>query len=176
MESVMLKLIITLIASIVLMSPAYASHDHHRHHSHHYRTGHLYVCHGCVVRETKLGKIAVNSKHADNFVGAINALYDAGYRGPLNCAAAGGHVAGSKHYSGDACDLQYGHNRAPKIMYHARTILAKFGLYDGCNFRDCGHIQYGVGLNTRYASHHVKHRYAAARQQPQYQYTQVSYY
>src|SRR5262249_8575839 len=57
------------------------------------------------------------------------------------CYARGGHVSGSNHYIGAACDNQYGWNKAPAYMYHVGDLIRQAGLYDGCRFGDCGHVE-----------------------------------
>jgi len=150
---------------------AASHHRHHvRHHIHHarYHGGHshgIYKCAGCVVRDTLAGIISVSARNADKFVDTINELWNAGFRGPVNCAAAGGHVRNSRHYSGNACDLaQTGWGKTVAFMYHqeAAAIIAKHGLHNGCSFRDCGHISDGEGGRHHYASrkvHYVHHRH-----------------
>jgi hypothetical protein len=158
---------------------------HHRHHhnasgmlgpglihmlksAHRSRSG-LYICAGCVVRETAAGIVAVSADNANRLVGAIDALVEAGFRGPVHCAAPyGTHVRNSLHHTGDACDMaQTGWGRSSAhIMYHASMILARFGVNDGCSFGDCGHISVGsreahVGRYRHYASR--RHRYASAQ-------------
>jgi hypothetical protein len=147
-----------------LASPAFAKHHHGTHH--HAGGGGLYVCSGCVVKETKAGPVAVSASDGNKLVEAINALWDEGFRGPVHCAAPNGtHVRHSLHHTGRACDMaQTGWGRsAAKIMYHASAILARFGVNDGCTFRDCGHISVGVqeaGLHHRHYAKRYHARYA----------------
>lgn len=123
----------------------------------------LYVCRGCVVEHTLAGVVAVSKENAKRFVALINDLYDAGFRGPVHCAAPyGTHVRHSRHYSGNACDFaqyEWGKTHA-HIMYTktAAAIIAKHGLTNGCSFRDCGHVGTD-GWGHRYA-HRQYHRYA----------------
>lgn len=169
----MKKLALGLIVLVGLASPAFAKHHYKHHrtvaHHHHRGGGDFYVCGGCVVRETKAGKVAVSSSNGDRLVSAINALWDAGFRGRVHCAASGGHIPGSLHYSGNACDMaQRGWGKTVAIMYHASAIIHQFGLRDGCSFSDCGHIDTGMALarrghHVRYARvhHHHRTKYAA---------------
>jgi hypothetical protein len=172
----------SLFASIAIfaMSFGYAQasthhYRHHvRHHIHHarYHGGHshgIYQCAGCVVRDTLAGVVSVSARNAERFVGVINDLVNAGFRGSVHCAAAGGHVRHSRHYSGNACDFNGGvrsHNRmgTASMMYgkEAAVIIAKHGFTNGCSFRDCGHVSDGEGGGRRYASrrvHHAHHRH-----------------
>lgn len=178
----MKRLALALTVLVGLSAPAFAKHKHHPFHrsaagasySHHhhrqaggrYAGSGLYVCSGCVVRETKAGRVAVSSANAERIVETINALYDAGFRGSVHCAARPGtHVAGSLHYSGNACDMaQTGWGKTVAMMYHARSIISDHGMRDGCSFRDCGHIDMGFALARRHyhvryarAHHHNKH-------------------
>lgn len=142
-----LKLAIMVALAAVLIPTAASAHRHHAAARHHHSG--LYICTGCVVRQTAVGPVAVSGRNADRLVGAINALWAAGFRGPVNCAApVGTHVRHSLHYTGDACDMaQTGWGRSTsRLMYHAGAILARFGLRDGCSFRDCGHIDTGMAF------------------------------
>jgi hypothetical protein len=59
----------------------------------------------------------------------------------IHCYARGGHVPGSTHYRGEGCDFdQRGWNKTARTMYRVRDLATKWGLRDGCSFRDCGHI------------------------------------
>ncbi len=173
----MKKLLLTLPLLLAFASPAFANGHHHHHgyhHAalHHYRShshGSLYVCGSCVVRDTLAGAVAISAQNAERIVSTINALFNAGFRGHVNCAARPGtHVVGSLHYSGNACDMaQTGWGRTPaRIMYHAGSIIAAHGMRDGCSFRDCGHIDMGYALarrsyHVRYAHHHHRLHYAS---------------
>lgn len=177
----MKRFVIACTTMLALITTAEARQHHHSagassgaHHHHSARSGHarsgLYVCGGCVVRDTNAGKVAVSAANADRIVATINDLWNHGFRGPVNCAARPGtHVRGSLHYSGNACDMaQTGWGRTPaKIMYHAGSIIASHGMRDGCSFRDCGHIDMGYALATRrhhhvrYAYHHHRKHYAS---------------
>src|SRR5262249_20469064 len=56
---------------------------------------------------------------------------------------------GSNHYIGAACDIQTGWNRGPEFVYHMSDIVKQAGLYDGCTFRDCGHVEALRGTHNR---------------------------
>lgn len=93
------------------------------------------------------GSITVSAGHASKFRGFIADVHARGFRGPIKCYARGGHVRGSLHYRGEACDFaQRGWNKTHRLMYRVRDLAAKWGLRDGCSFRDCGHIDTGARL------------------------------
>jgi len=60
-----------------------------------------------------------------------------------------GHVPRSNHYIGAACDNQTGWNKAPAYMYHVGDLIRQAGLYDGCRFVDCGHVEAVRGTHNR---------------------------
>ena len=64
-------------------------------------------------------------------------------------APRGTHVAGSNHYIGAACDIQTGWNRGPEFVYHMSDVVKQAGLYNGCSFHDCGHIEAIRGTHNR---------------------------
>jgi hypothetical protein len=64
-------------------------------------------------------------------------------------APRGTHVAGSNHYIGAACDIQTGWNRGPEFVYHMNNIVKQAGLYNGCSFHDCGHVEAIRGTHNR---------------------------
>ena len=172
-----MRMIIAIVFACVLVNPAFAYHHrHHAYHAVHHRSHYvhvarhnsgLYVCNGCVVRDTLAGIVAVSAANADRLVKVIDDLWHAGFRGPVHCAAPyGTHVSHSLHYSGNACDFaQYGWGKTHSaVMYHSGRIIAADGLRDGCSFRDCGHVDTGFGLARRshvhYAHHHRRLHYA----------------
>ena len=67
----------------------------------------------------------------------------------VGCYARGRHVRGSNHYIGAACDIQTGWNKTIPEMYHAGKWIKQAGLYDGCSFGDCGHIEAIRGTHNR---------------------------
>jgi hypothetical protein len=101
-----------------------------------------------VVEHTKSGQTyKVNSRHAAQFKGFVDD-YESMYgpiRGHLGCYSRWGHVRMSQHHVGNACDFgQYGWNRTVNSpMYRIGWLARKWGLRDGCSFRDCGHIDAG---------------------------------
>jgi hypothetical protein len=116
--------------------------------------------------------ITVSSEIAGRMQALIADLVSAGYRPRhIGCYAGHGHIPGSRHHSGNACDFdQTGWNRTSGFMYHAGAIIARHGLRDGCTFRgrrDCGHVDDGISSgrhyrHVRYArTHHRRHRMTA---------------
>jgi hypothetical protein len=67
----------------------------------------------------------------------------------VGCYARGKHKPGSNHYIGAACDIQWGWNKTIPSMYHAGKWIKEAGLYDGCSFGDCGHIEAVRGLYNK---------------------------
>lgn len=120
---------------------------------------------------TAAGPITVNSGIAGRMRGFIGDVVNRGYHGYVHCYAPTGHVRMSTHHSGGGCDFaQTGRNRTQRVMYRVADLADKWGLRDGCSFRDCGHIDGGSAYNApavggrRYAARHHRHtRYAAAR-------------
>lgn len=124
-----------------------------------------------VTVQSAAGPITVSDRFAPHIVPLIAELRAAGFRGIVKCYAArrGPHVKHSLHLTGDACDFlprghaRRGRNRMPTepIMYSptAARFIASAGLRNGCSFRDCGHVDLGLG-----ASRHHHHRTRIARQ------------
>ena len=90
-------------------------------------------------------EITVHPAYASKFQKFFALLKERGYKVPANItrcwAPRGTHVAGSNHYIGAACDIQTGWNRGPELVYHMDEIVKQAGLYSGCAFRDCGHVE-----------------------------------
>jgi len=96
--------------------------------------------------------ITVHPAYASKFLKFYALLKEHGHKvdARINkCFARGGHVPGSNHYIGAACDNQYGWNRAPAYMYHVGDLIRQAGLYDGCRFGDCGHVEAVPGTHNR---------------------------
>ncbi len=93
--------------------------------------------------------ITVADDFAPAIQGFISDVVASGYHPhQIHCYATGGHVHGSLHYSGHACDFdQSGWGRTAKAMYHVAALAAKWGLRDGGEFRDWGHIDNGPHLH-----------------------------
>ena len=98
-------------------------------------------------------KITVHLAYASKFLKFFALLKERGYKVPANItrcwAPRGTHVAGSNHYIGAACDIQTGWNRGPAFVYHMSDIVKQAGLYNGCSFRDCGHVEAIRGTHNR---------------------------
>jgi hypothetical protein len=97
--------------------------------------------------------ITVHPAYAGKFQKFFALLKEHGYKVPANItkcwAPHGTHVAGSNHYIGAACDIQTGWNRGPEFVYHMNDIVIQAGLYNGCTFRDCGHVEAVRGTHNR---------------------------
>lgn len=96
--------------------------------------------------------ITVHPAYASNFLKFYALLKEHGYKvdARINkCFSRSGHISGSNHYIGAACDNQYGHNRAPAYMYHVGDLIRQAGLYDGCSFGDCGHVEAVRGTHNK---------------------------
>jgi len=97
--------------------------------------------------ETAAGTIQVSSTIAPKMQAFVADVVARGFKGRINCYARGGHVHGSRHYSGNACDFaQRGWGKTVAVMYRVADLAAKYGLRDGCTFKDCGHIDDGRPL------------------------------
>ena len=97
--------------------------------------------------------ITVHPAYASKFQKFFALLKERGYKVPAHMtkcwAPHGTHVAGSNHYIGAACDIQTGWNRGPEFVYHMNDIVKQAGLYNGCTFRDCGHVEAVRGTHNR---------------------------
>ena len=146
------------------------AHHHAYHHRarHHYRHSDMPQRHyagNLITIQTAAGiPITVAADFAYKIRGFIGDLIaDTGYRPrDIHCFAATGHIPGSLHHIGKACDFdQTGWNRTARVMYSGRVteLAARWGLQSGCEFhsrRDCGHIQDRV----QYAHRRTNRRYA----------------
>ena len=112
---------------------------------------------GLVTVPTAAGiDITVSKNTAPKMQAFIEDLVEMGYKPKtIHCHARHGHVRGSRHYSGNACDFdQRGWGKTAKIMYHVSVLAKLHGLRDGGSFRDWGHIDDGLPLSRpRYARH-----------------------
>jgi hypothetical protein len=97
--------------------------------------------------------ITVHPAYASKFLKFFSLLKERGYKVSAEItrcwAPVGTHVAGSNHYIGAACDIQTGWNRGPTFVYHMNDIIKEAGLYDGCSFHDCGHVEAVRGVHNR---------------------------
>lgn len=119
------------------------------------------VSYGIVTVQTVVGiPITVASSLASRFQSLISDFAAHGYHPHhIGCFARGGHVSGSRHYAGAACDFdQTGWGRTVSFMYHARAIIEAHGFRDGCDFSDCGHVDDGQALGGGHRGRH--HHYA----------------
>jgi len=160
----MFRFLAAIVIAAFLATPAMAA-GHHRHH-HHYRH-HAYHHTNLVTVKTAAGiAITVAADAADQFQGFIRDLVAMGYHPrDIGCYAPHGHIPGSLHHSGHACDFdQNGWDDTAGPMYHVRHLAEKWGLRDGCTFRhprrDCGHIDTGFG-GAHYAAAHYRRRVTA---------------
>jgi hypothetical protein len=115
--------------------------------------------HGLVTVPTAAGiDITISKKMAPKMQAFIEDLVEMGH----------GHVRGSRHYSGNACDFdQRGWGKTAKTMYHVSVLAQLHGLRDGGSFRDWGHIDDGLPLSRpRYARHKRPTVTLAARREP----------
>jgi hypothetical protein len=126
--------------------------------------------HGLVTVATAAGiDITVSQTMAPKMQAFIADLMETGYRPKkIHCFARGGHVHGSRHYSGNACDFdQRGWGKTATMMYHVSVLAQLHGLRDGGSFRDWGHIDDGLPLSRpRYARHNRRTVTLAARREP----------
>jgi hypothetical protein len=107
-----------------------------------------------VTLQTAYGfNITVHPAYASKFQKFFALLKEHGYKVPANItkcwAPHGTHVPGSNHYIGAACDIQTGWNRGPEFVYHMNDIVTQAGLFNGCSFHDCGHVEAVRGTHNR---------------------------
>jgi hypothetical protein len=96
--------------------------------------------------------ITVHPAYAHKFLRLFEILAENKVNVPkdlVGCYARGHHVRGSNHYIGAACDIQTGWNRTIPAMYHAGKWIKEAGLYDGCSFGDCGHVESIRGTHNK---------------------------
>ena len=141
---------------------------HTRHHRRELRRHHTFVArHESAHSIGVFPSLNVVSSASQQFRGLVEDLVQMGYNvGRPGCLSSG-HMPGSKHHWGGACDLfnQVARNRTalrqppPSVQI---AVAARHGLVSGCQWRspDCGHFEvaYGGGGRVRYASRH-HHRY-----------------
>lgn len=120
---------------------------------------------GIVTVPTAAGiNIAIAAGAAGTFQGFIGDLVAQGYRPKqIHCFATKGHVRNSNHYRGMACDFdQSGWGKTAAPMYRVASLARKWGLRDGCTFRDCGHVD----IPVQYARHQPAKRIRSAMARP----------
>jgi hypothetical protein len=182
-----------LIAMVILLpSIAQAKVHHHKHHhgyrhtlhhkasfhSHHRRHYHRHYHSSMVIKSNPIGPIetiqtavgipiTVAVSLAEKFKGFIADLKENyGYMPKhIGCYASGGHVTHSRHYVGAACDFdQRGWGLTADTMHHVSALAHKYGLRDGCDFGDCGHIDDGR-IGVQIVSKHWPLRYDEIRKE-----------
>jgi len=112
--------------------------------------------------------ITVSKEMAPKMQAFIADLMEIGYRPKhIDCFARGGHVRGSRHYSGNACDFdQRGWGKTAQMMHYVGVLAKIHGLRDGGSFGDWGHIDDGLPLSRpRYARHNRHAVMLAARRE-----------
>lgn len=99
-------------------------------------------------RQTAAGSIIIACRIADRMAGFIDDVVARGFKGRVKCfSTSRSHVARSLHFIAEACDFaQRGWGKTVAPMYRVADLAAKWGLRDGCTFRDCGHIDSGRGV------------------------------
>lgn len=165
----------TIIAACVLACLATAAEARTRHHHRAPQIaagaiseagGHRGSGGGLITVSTAAGPVTVAPSFAQKIVPFIADVVARGFRGRVNCYANKGHVSGSLHYRGQACDFaQRGWGKTVAPMYHVADLAAKHGLRDGCSFRDCGHIDSGQML-ARVHRHRAPQSNVYAEAQP----------
>src|ERR1044072_2154741 len=107
--------------------------------------------------------LTVHPAYAYKFLRLFEIFAENGVKIPkdmVGCFSTRGHVPGSNHYLGIACDIQTGWNRTiPALANHgASKWIRQAGLYDGCDFGDCGHIE---GIKGTFNGKKLPNLYAA---------------
>jgi hypothetical protein len=126
---------------------------------------------GLVTVATAAGlDITVSKTMAPKMQAFIADLMEIGYRPKqIHCFAHRGHVRGSRHYSGNACDFdQTGWGKTAKMMYHVSVLAKLHGLRDGGSFRDWGHIDDGLPLSRPRYARHNRHTVTLAARRERY--------
>lgn len=118
---------------------------------------------GLVAVATAAGiTITVAPAFANKILPFIAALAARGYKPrKIHCYASSNHVPNSLHYTGHACDFdQTGWGKTARPMYHVGALVLQYGLRDGAEFRDWGHIDDGPHLMGRSLAERRKQRKA----------------
>lgn len=93
--------------------------------------------------------ITCDVRFCSEFQALVRDFVAHGYNPKLIVCLAHGHTPGSNHDGGGACDFdQRAKNRTNRFMYSklAESLIRKHGLYSGCSYRDCGHVEGLRGL------------------------------
>lgn len=188
----MQRMLVAIAILFLIPSVAQAKHHrHYRHHSHHYQHHQHYDANGNsayakvhTIRGLTATVAASAREKFQGFIDAVEALPELGVgyfvdavkvRGneitDIGCLSSG-HMPGSKHHTGRACDFgQLRRNvTTDKFMYHVASIAHEHGLIDGCEWGrkrgerytgpDCGHIEVPGETKTYSANnHHHRHHY-----------------
>src|SRR5262245_45466360 len=126
---------------------------------------------GLVTVATAAGiDITVSKGMAPKMQAFIADLIEIGYKPKaIHCFARHGHVRGSRHYSGNACDFdQRGWGKTAKMMDHVSVLAKLHGLRDGGSFRDWGHIDDGQPLSRPRYARHKRHTVTLAARREYY--------
>lgn len=97
-------------------------------------------------------KLTVHPAFAGKFTKFFALLEEHGFKPPKDMVGcySRAHKRGSNHAIGAACDIQTGWNRTASFMYKdAKPLIKQAGLYDGCDFGDCGHVEAIRGLYNK---------------------------
>jgi hypothetical protein len=161
---------------------------HHSHHAHHHRRGPSIDASGNLALATVVTADGLTAKVAapvqEKFQQLIklveaDTVYperpDLDERGnrikDIGCYTRGGHMPGSKHYRGLACDFdQTKRNVTSAFMYHVTPLAKLVGLTDGATWPrltherytgpDAGHIEVPSDGETISATRHSRRHYA----------------
>lgn len=133
--------------------------------------------HGTILVPTAYGiDICVDPRFAGRFQSFFQSLKDSGARVTEIICQAYGHAPGSNHIGGGACDVnQRARNRTIPAMYHAGALIRAAGLYDGCSFHDCGHVEAMRGLGN-YGERTLSARSRHHQRNPRTQFASVDSY
>lgn len=154
-----LRFIAALLAAFVLTT---GTADARRHKGHHIDPNGNKVCEHNTIRVSTAYNIdiCVDPRFASNFQTFFASLKDRGCKVTEIVCQAYGHVRGSNHIGGGACDVDQKRKNVTTAacMYHAGDLIRAAGLYDGCSFRDCGHVEAMRGLGNYGGKHYAKRR------------------
>jgi hypothetical protein len=161
---------LAVLAAITVTPLIIQSADARHHHRHHRpagdANGNVSCAHDTVRVQTAYGiSVCVDPRHSAKFLAFFASLKARGCEVHSIVCQAYGHAPGSNHIGGGACDVdQRARNRTSACMYHAGDLIRAAGLYDGCSFRDCGHVEamrglgnYGTTRTYAARSHHRRH-------------------
>lgn len=106
---------------------------------------------------TAAGVICISGRVADKMKGFIADVVARGFKGQVHCySTSSSHVSHSLHFVGEACDFaQRGWGKTVRPMYSVSDLTSKWGLRNGCTFRDCGHVDSGRLRTARHGHRRV---------------------